>query len=166
MQATRKRRLITALYSRGLTIYSTQDKSMQKTVDSMMNNKKYYPANSRYELTYQLIVTHKDGTQITYSFSDMKKWFKNRKKKVISGLYKKKSTARKQIKQFRAAMLTKNDTVQSETIDLVIEPQSSFVVIDQAYRRRKSTCRRPRRQKRKPHSEPCNGFGAPARLNL
>ncbi len=28
-------------------------------------------------------------------------------------------------------MLTKNDTVQSETIDLVIEPQSSFVVIDQ-----------------------------------
>ena len=28
-----------ALYSRGLTIYSTQDKSMQKTVDSMMNNK-------------------------------------------------------------------------------------------------------------------------------
>ena len=120
-----------ALYSRGLTIYSTQDKSMQKTVDSMMNNKKYYPANSRYELTYQLIVTHKDGTQITYSFSDMKKWFKSRRKKVISGLYKKKSTARKQIKQFRAAMLTKNDTVQSETIDLVIEPQSSFVVIDQ-----------------------------------
>ena len=120
-----------ALYSRGLTIYSTQDKSMQKTVDSMMNNKKYYPANSRYELTYQLIVTHKDGTQVTYSFSDMKKWFKSRRKKVISGLYKKKSTARKQIKQFRAAMLTKNDTVQSETIDLVIEPQSSFVVIDQ-----------------------------------
>ena len=120
-----------ALYSRGLTIYSTQDKSMQKTVDSMMNNKKYYPANSRYELTYQLIVTHKDGTQITYSFSDMKKWFKSRKKEVISGLYKKKSTARKQIKQFRAAMLTKDDTVQSETIDLVIEPQSSFVVIYQ-----------------------------------
>ncbi len=96
-----------ALYSRGTDDLQHAGQIYAKNRRFNDEQQKYYPANSRYELTYQLIVTHKDGTQITYSFSDMKKWFKSRKKKVISGLYKKKSTAKKQIKQFRAAMLTK-----------------------------------------------------------
>lgn len=120
-----------ALYSRGLTIYSTQDKSMQATVDKIINDPKYYPADSSYQLTYQLAIQHKDGTQITYSFSDMKKWFLKNKKKKISAYYKKKSTAKKQIQQFRTAMLAKDDTILSETMELVIQPQVSFVLMDQ-----------------------------------
>ncbi len=120
-----------ALYSRGLTIYSTQDKTMQTTVDQLINNPKYYPADSRYQLTYELIIQHEDGTQLTYSFSDMKKWFQNNKKKKISSFYRKKSTASAHIRQFRKAMLGKGDTIASETIDLVIQPQVSFVLIDQ-----------------------------------
>lgn len=120
-----------ALYSRGLTIYSTQDQSMQKTVDKMVNDPKYYPADSRYQLTYQLVIEHKDGTQLTYSFSDIKKWFKTTKKKKISSYYTKKSTAKRQIRQFRKAMLEKDDIILSETIELVIQPQVSFVLMDQ-----------------------------------
>ncbi len=120
-----------ALYSRGLTIYSTQDNSMQTTVDRLINNPKYYPADSRYQLTYQLIIQHEDGTRLTYSFSDIKKWFQSNKKKKISSFYRKKSTAKAHIRQFRKAMLTKGDTIVAETVDLVIQPQVSFVLIDQ-----------------------------------
>ncbi len=120
-----------ALYSRGLTIYSTQDNSMQTTVDRLINNPKYYPADSRYQLTYQLIIQHEDGTRLTYSFSDIKKWLQSNKKKKISSFYRKKSTAKAHIRQFRKAMLTKGDTIVAETVDLVIQPQVSFVLIDQ-----------------------------------
>lgn len=120
-----------ALYSRGLTIYSTQDKNMQKIVDKTINNKKYYPADSRYQLSYQLTIKHKDKTETTYSFTDLQKWFQSKKKKVISGLYKNKTQAKKQIKQFKAGVVAKSDTIQSETIRLIIQPQVSFVLMDQ-----------------------------------
>lgn len=120
-----------ALYSRGLTIYSTQDKSMQNLVDKKINDPKYYPQNSMYQLSYQLTLKHQDGTQISYTFSDMKKWYRKHKKQKISQYYKKKSTARAQIKQFRKAIITKQDTIIAETIDLVIQPQVSFILIDQ-----------------------------------
>lgn len=120
-----------ALYSRGLTIYSTQDQSMQKTVDTIINDPRYYPADSMYQLTYQLTVRHPDGTQLTYTFDDMKKWFKKNKKKIISSYYKKKSTAKAQIRQFKKAIVPKEVTVVTETMDLVIQPQVSFILMDQ-----------------------------------
>lgn len=120
-----------ALYSRGLTIYTTQDQSMQKTVDKLINDPKYYPADSQFKLTYQLTLRYSDGTQLTYTFDDMKNWFKKHKKKKISSYYKKKSTAKAQIRQFRKAIATKGTSIVSETIDLVLQPQASFVVMDQ-----------------------------------
>lgn len=120
-----------ALYSRGLTIYTTQDQSMQKTVDKLINDPKYYPADSQFKLTYQLTLRYSDGTQLSYTFDDMKKWFKKHKKKKISSYYKNKSTAKAQIRQFRKAIVTKETSIVSETIDLVLQPQASFVVMDQ-----------------------------------
>lgn len=120
-----------ALYSRGLTIYSTQDQKMQEKVDQIINDPQYYPADSSYQLTYQLTVQHSSGIETTYSFSDMKKWFLRSKGKKISAYYKKKSTAQKQVKQFRRAIVGKDDTIIAETVDLVIQPQVSFVLMDQ-----------------------------------
>lgn len=120
-----------ALYSRGLTIYSTQDQKMQKKIDKKINDPAYYPAGSTFQLTYQLTVQNPDGTQLTYTFSDMKKWFKEHKNKKISSYYKKKSTAMAQIRQFRSDVVTKDTTVVAEAADLVIQPQVSFVLMDQ-----------------------------------
>ena len=66
------------LYSRGLTIYSTQNSSMQKICDSIVNDKKYYPSDSKYQLTYQLTIRDKDGNETSYDFSSMKKWYKEK----------------------------------------------------------------------------------------
>ena len=121
-----------ALYTRGLTIYSTQDSKMQKTVDRIINDPKYYPQDSKYQLTYQLTLQKKDGTELSYSFSDMKKWFKRTKKEKITTYFSNPDTARKQIKQFKKAMIEAGDTIIAENINLIIQPQISFVLIDQS----------------------------------
>ena len=120
------------LYTRGLTIYSTQDSKMQKTVDRIINDPKYYPQDSKYQLTYQLTLQKEDGTELSYSFSDMKKWFKGRKGKKITTYYSNPDTARKLVKQYKKAMTEPGDTIIAENINLVIQPQVSFVLIDQS----------------------------------
>lgn len=119
------------LYSRGLTIYSTQDSNMQQTVDRIVNDKKYYPDNSKYQLNYQLTVQNSDGSELTYSFEDMKNWFQKTKGKKISSYYTSSKTAKKQVKQFRKAILANSHTIVAENINLVIQPQISFVLMDQ-----------------------------------
>lgn len=119
------------LYSRGLTIYSTQDSDMQKIADRIANDAKYYPKDSKYQLNYQLTVQNNDGSELTYSFDDMKNWFQKTKKTKISSYYTSKQTAKRQVKQFHDAMVSKDDTVIAESFHLVIQPQVSFVLMDQ-----------------------------------
>ena len=128
------------LYSRGLTIYSTQDSNMQKICDKVINGKKYYPKDSNYQLTYQLSVKKEDGTEITYDFNSMKSWYASKKSKKISNYYKKKSTAKKRIATFKKAILKKTDTIIAENISLVIQPQVSFLVLDQETGAVKAIC--------------------------
>lgn len=128
-----------AIYSRGLTIYTTQDSSMQEVCDSIINNRKYYPKDSKYLLTYQLTVRQKDGTELNYDFTSMQKWYKE-KGKTISAYYTKKSTAKKQITAFRKAMLGAMNTLVTEDINLVIQPQASFVLMDQHTGEVKALC--------------------------
>lgn len=120
-----------ALYSRGLTIYSTQDTSMQKVCDTVINDKKYYPADSTYQLTYQLTVQEADGTEVSYNFDTMKSWFKKKKGKKISQTFQKKSSAQKLIRTYKKAMTKKGKKVIAENMNLVIQPQVSFLVMDQ-----------------------------------
>lgn len=120
-----------AIYSRGLTITSTQNRSMQKICDNIINDKKYYPADSKYELTYRLTVKKADGSEANYDLNSMQSWYAVKKNKKIPSLFKKKSTARKLVKTYRSAIVKKGDTVSAETLQLVIQPQASFVLMDQ-----------------------------------
>lgn len=119
------------LYTGGLTIYSTQDSKMQKTVDRITNDPKYYPGDSKYQLNYQLTVQKKDGSELSYSITDLKKWIQKKTKKKSSGYYKNPNTARKQAKQFKKAMLEEGDSIIAENVNLIIQPQVSFVLMDQ-----------------------------------
>ncbi len=119
-----------ALYSGGLTIYSTQDSKIQKKVDKIINNPKYYPKDSSYQLTYQLTLRHKDTTESTYTFDTMKKWYAQ-KGKNISQYYKKKKTAKALIKKYKKAMVKGTDTILAEATNFIIQPQVSFVLMDQ-----------------------------------
>ncbi|MCR5797815.1 MAG: transglycosylase domain-containing protein [Eubacterium sp.] len=121
-----------ALYRGGLTIYSTQNTSMQKIVDSVIDNPKYYPADSRYMLDYQLTVTDAKGKSHNYNAGSMKNWYAKKKKK-ISLYFTDQKKAKKLIKAFKKAMSKgKKSKVEGENIHFSLEPQASFVIMDQA----------------------------------
>ena len=120
-----------ALYSRGLKIQTTQDSSMQKICDSVVNNKKYYPAGSSYQLTYQLTIQKADGSQKNYDINSLKQFVKKHYKKKITSYFKKKSTGKKYIKAFKKSIVTKQDHILAENVEFDLQPQVSFVLIDQ-----------------------------------
>ena len=107
-----------ALYSRGLKIQTTQDSSMQKICDSVVNNKKYYPAVSSYQLTYQLTIQKADGSQKNYDINSLKQFVKKHYKKKITSYFKKKSTGKKYIKAFKKSIVTKQDHILAENVEL------------------------------------------------
>lgn len=129
-----------ALYSRGLKIQTTQDSSMQKICDSVINNKKYYPAGSSYQLTYQLTIQKADGSQKNYDINSLKQFAKKHYKKKITSYFKKKSTGKKYIKAFKKSIVTKQDHILAENVEFVLQPQVSFVLIDQHTGNVKAIC--------------------------
>ena len=119
-----------AIYSGGLTIYSTQDSEMQRICDEELNNPENYPKNVKYQLDYQLTIAHPDNSEDSYSFSDLKKWYEENGEPIKSYFSSEKS-ARKVISPFRRSMLRTNDRVIAESIHTILEPQASFVLMDQ-----------------------------------
>lgn len=119
-----------ALYRGGLTIYSTQDSSMQKICDRIINTSSYYPPGSTYQLNYQLTVTDDQGKASNYNAGTMVNWFARKKNMTISLYYPDKQGASKYIKIYKKAM-SKGKTVDGEKIEYVIQPQVSFLVLDQ-----------------------------------
>ena len=119
-----------ALYRGGLTIYSTQNSSMQKICDKVINDASYYPAGSPYQLNYQLTVTDSNGKAYNYNAGTMKNWFAKEKGEEISLYYTDKKSAKKYIKTYKKAM-SKGKKVEGEKIEYVIQPQTSFVLMDQ-----------------------------------
>lgn len=129
-----------ALYTGGLRIYSTQDSNMQAVVDRITNDPKYYPKDSKYQLLYQLTIKKSDGTEHAYSFENIKDWFNISKKKHIPSYFKTKKAALKCVRQFKKAMVKAKDSVLSESIHLIIQPQVSFVLMDQKTGNVKALC--------------------------
>ena len=120
-----------ALYRSGLQIYSTQDSSMQKTCDKILNNPKNYPENSTMQLSYQLSVMHADGTETHYSEQHMLSYFA--KKGITFSLYfRDTKQADSYIKRFKKAKVKKTDTISGEVKNFIIQPQTSFVLMEQS----------------------------------
>ena len=130
-----------ALYRGGLTIYTTQDASIQKVCDKVINNPSYYPAGSTYQLSYQLTVTDSEGVAHNYNAGKMENWFAKKKKKKIPLYYTDKKKANQYIKVYKKAMSKgAGCQVEGEKIDFIIQPQVSFVVMDQTSGQVKAIC--------------------------
>ena len=129
-----------ALYSGGLTIYSTQDTSLQKICDTVINDRKYYPADSKYQLSYQLTLQRADGSEKNYDFQSMKAWYKKQKSRKIPMYYSRKSDAKKLVKAYKNSIVKAGDTIIAESVHLVLQPQVSFVLMDQSTGRIKALC--------------------------
>lgn len=131
------------IYSGGLSILTTQDPVIQKICDNVYADEDNFPKMgiSYWELTYALSKQTPDGTKIHYDGSDLLEYYKeyddpddlyvDGKDSKFSLLFLDKKDMQAKIDAFRKAMIGPGDTLIGENISMVIQPQSSFVVMDQ-----------------------------------
>ncbi len=119
------------LYSGGLQIYTTQDPVIQEIVDSEVNNPDNYNA-ARYSIEYRLSVTHADGETRHYSEESIKSWHQTVLRDSYDGLYDSEEEIQSEIDAYKAFLLTDTDTIIGESLTKTLQPQVSFVIMDQA----------------------------------
>ncbi|MCD8082342.1 MAG: transglycosylase domain-containing protein [Clostridiales bacterium] len=118
------------LYSGGLQIYTTQDPEIQAIVDEEVNSEENYTA-ARYSVQYRLSVTHSDETTEHYSEKNLETWHSDVLKDSYDGLYNSEEAADADIEAFRQYLLSEGDTILAESLTKILEPQVSFVIMDQ-----------------------------------
>lgn len=121
-----------AIYREGLKIYTCQEQSLQKICDDVINNDKYYQKNTKSYLSYQLKVKKSDGETELYTEGDVRAFINDAHKKRISFYFKNRKKAEKYIKMFKKKNLDKHDKILSESINLIKQPQASFVLMEQS----------------------------------
>lgn len=138
------------IYYGGISIFTTQDKEVQKIVDEYYQDESNFPpfgftssTGSCYELTYALSVIHPDGTQTHYQRQDFIDYFADfvdsdylyyhfsGGNRGISELLLDTDDTDAKIEEFRSAMLGEGDTY-IERKEYVPQPQSSFSLIEQS----------------------------------
>lgn len=121
---------INALYRGGLEIYTTQNRKIQKTCNKILNTDSNYPY-STYALSYRLSVESKDGNLTHYNELGLKEYFQ-KQDSSFNIYFSDKKAAKKLVKEYRDSVVKKSDKVVGETINFVIQPQISFVIMDQS----------------------------------
>lgn len=122
-----------AVYSGGLTIYSTQDPHIQKVCDEEVNNSENYSVKTKVSFDYRLSITRDDGTVEHYSQQTMQRYYKQLTgNEEYSISYNSEEEAQAHIDAYRDAMLQKGGTVLAETLVFIPEPQTSVTIMDQS----------------------------------
>ena len=131
------------LYSGGLDIYTTQDPVIQKICDDVYADESNFPeiGISYWDLTYALSIQKDNGEEIHYHSNDLLEFYKDYDDpdnlyvddngSKFSLLFLDKEDMQAKIDAFREAMVEEGDTILAEKITMTIQPQSSFVVMDQ-----------------------------------
>ena len=120
------------LYSGGLQIYTTQDPKLQAIVDEEINNPDNYNV-VRYSIEYRLSLQHADGTKEHFSQNNIKAWHKDILQETdFDALYNSEEEARGDAENFKNYIKKDTDEVIGESITVTLQPQISFVLMDQA----------------------------------
>lgn len=120
-----------ALYRGGLSIYTTQDSAIQKICDDVFSDASYFPANSKWDLSYRLSIQKEDETTVNYSEGHVRNYFAS-KNKSMPKLFNSKDEVEPYIEEFKSSVVEDGDTITGEKVSMTIQPQASFVVMDQA----------------------------------
>ena len=93
-----------AVYSGGLSIYSTQNMGIQQICDEEMNDDANYPGLKEYGLDYALTVTRADGSVENYSSGHIKQYVKNAYGKEQGLLYSSEDEARAMVEEWKTTI--------------------------------------------------------------
>lgn len=134
------------VYSGGLDIITTQDPTIQNICDEVFADESFFPEMgiSLWELTYALSIQKDDEekTIVHYHGNDLLEYFKDYddpddlyvddKGSKFSLLFKDKDDMQSKIDEFKAAVMDEGDIILGkEMAEFTIQPQLSFVVMDQ-----------------------------------
>ena len=119
-----------AVYSGGLSIYSTQNQTMQQICDEEANDNSNYPGLKEYGLDYALTVTRADGSTENYGSNNIKNYVKETYGKDQGLLYSSEDAARAMVEEWKATIAREGDTYD-ERITITPQPQSSITIMDQ-----------------------------------
>ena len=120
------------LYSGGLSIYTTQDMTIQKICDEEVNNPDNYPMSVTYSINWAWSVKKTDGTVQNYSEVDLDYYnrvlLNNPSFKLI---FSSQEECDNLIAAFKQEYLKEGEVELDENKEYVIQPQTSFTVMDQ-----------------------------------
>lgn len=121
-----------ALYSGGLSIYTTQDPAIQAICDDECNNAANYPSTVYYSINWAWSVQHSDGTVSNYSEADIEYYNKVLLENSSFNLtFSSPEEADQYIAAFKTEYWQEGDTDLGENILYTLQPQVSFTVMDQ-----------------------------------
>lgn len=120
-----------ALYSGGLSIFTTQDPKIQKICDEEYANEENYPENTKYYLKYELTFTDAEGNPVNFSTQNFESYFKETRGKSFNSIFDSKDEALEAIEEYKAAKKENGFTFVTENISLAPQPQTSMTIIEQ-----------------------------------
>ncbi len=121
-----------ALYSGGLSIFTTQDPEIQKICDEEFANEENYPPRVRYYLKYEASYTDSDNEAVNFSTQYFEKHFKEKRGKGFNCIFDTEDDAYAAIEEFKADVEQPGYTFITESISLTPQPQASITIIEQS----------------------------------
>lgn len=119
------------LYSGGLTIETTMDPKIQRIAEEEVNDPRNYPV-TEFSFDYSLDVKTREGGRKTYNRNDIRRFEEKRLNQRFHRLvYPSEEAIDKVVEEFKKAMLRDGDTVEHENLVKTLQPQASFVLMDQ-----------------------------------
>lgn len=131
------------IYSGGLSIYINQDAEIQEICDNEINNPDNYPPGTSVALNYALTLKNPKNEELhNYSSGHLLQYYiektGNPKYNLI---YSSEETARAAADEYKATLIENTGYVElAESFSTTIQPQTSFVVIDQVTGHVKAIC--------------------------
>lgn len=121
-----------ALYSGGLSIFTTQDPHIQHICDEEFANPDNYPETTKYYLKYELSFTDADGGAVNFSTQYFERYFKEKRGSKFNSIFDNEEDAMAAIEEFKADVAEPGYTFVSENISLAPQPQASVSIIEQS----------------------------------
>lgn len=121
-----------ALYGSGLTIFSTQNVTIQNICEQELSDDSNFPSKVEWGVDYALTITRADGTQDNYSAGHLKNFGAENYNDDQGRLFSSQDAAYARIEAFRASVTKEDDITYDEYVNLSPQPQSSVCVIDQS----------------------------------
>lgn len=119
-----------ALYSGGLTVYSTQNPAIQAICDQQMNVDANYENRKEISFSYAVSIQQADGTVEHFNEQTLRTWFRQSYSNY-NLIYGSEEEAQEAIDEYKNALLEEGGTVIGENLTFTLQPQASVTIMDQ-----------------------------------